>query len=193
MPFFLIDGLFTRGQFTAADAGQTARALFHYGWGTPAFVLLRVLQPVFYARQDTRSPMRFALISVAVNIGAGLALFRLIGFEGIAAGTAIAAWLNVGQMVWALAKRKEYVPSPAAMTRIVKILAASVAVALLMAGASALRPWFQPLLFGSKEIAVALTVAVGGAAYLALLFGLKAVTLTEIKGALRRSPQSPSS
>jgi len=188
MPYFLIDGLFTRGQFTAADAHATARALFHYGWGTPAFVLLRVLQPVFYARQDTKSPMRFALISVAVNIGAGLTLFHLIGFEGIAAGTAIAAWLNVGQMLFALGRRKAYVPSPPAMTRIVKILIASLAVALLMALASSARGLFQPLLFGSKEIAVLLTVAVGGVAYLALLFGLKAVTLTEIKGAVRRAP-----
>jgi putative peptidoglycan lipid II flippase len=188
MPFFLIDGLFTRGEFTLTDAQATARALFHYGWGTPAFVLLRVLQPVFYARQDTKSPMRFALISVAVNIGAGLALFHLIGFEGIAAGTAIAAWLNVGQMVFALARRGDYWPSPAAMARIGKIVIASLAVALLMAGASATRGWFQPLLFGSKEAAVLLTVVVGGVAYLALLFGLKAVTVTDIRGALKRSP-----
>ena len=92
--------------FTHADALQTAQALFHYGWGVPAFVLIRVLQPAFFARQDTKSPMRFGLISVAVNIVLGISLFHVIGFPGIAAATAIAAWLNVAQMVVVLRQRR---------------------------------------------------------------------------------------
>ena len=192
MPFFLIDALFTRGAFKAADAHATAQALFHYGWGTPAFVLLRVLQPVFYARQDTKSPMRFALVSVAVNVIAGLALFQVIGFQGIAAGTAIAAWLNVIQMIVVLSKRKAYRPTAATMSRLARILAASVALAAVLGIASAFRPAFQPLLLGSKEAALFVTVAIGAATYIGLLFGLKAVTLAEIKGAFRKAPK-PSS
>ena len=53
MPFFLIDGLFTRGVFTVEDARQTGWFLLNYGWGVPAFVLARVLQPAFFARSDT--------------------------------------------------------------------------------------------------------------------------------------------
>ena len=45
IPFFLIDGLFTRGAFHVYDAQQTAAALLHYGWGVPAFVLTRILSP----------------------------------------------------------------------------------------------------------------------------------------------------
>src|SRR5690606_27646526 len=52
MPLFLIDGLFTRGEFLAFDAVNTARALFQFGWGVPAFILIRILAPAFFARQD---------------------------------------------------------------------------------------------------------------------------------------------
>src|SRR5207237_1040684 len=77
MPYFLIDALFTRGEFLKGDAMATSQALFHYGWGTPAFVLARVLSPAFFARSDTKAPMRFALTSVAVNIALGVTLFHL--------------------------------------------------------------------------------------------------------------------
>jgi len=117
MPFFLIDALFTRGEFNTIDAHATAAALFHYGWGVPAFVLTRVLSPVFFARQDTKGPMRFALISVAVNIVLGILLFRVIGFQGIAAATAVASWINVVQMVMALSRKGDYRPSKAAWGR----------------------------------------------------------------------------
>ena len=66
MPYFLIDALFTRGAFLTFDAVNTAEALFQFGWGVPAFVLIRILAPAFFARGDTRTPMKFALVSVTV-------------------------------------------------------------------------------------------------------------------------------
>jgi putative peptidoglycan lipid II flippase len=105
MPYFLIDGLFTRGEFTAFDARQTANALMHYAWGTPAFVLARILSPAFFARGDTKAPMRFALVSVAINIVLGLALFPIVGVSGLAIATSAASWINVLQMGFTLAKR----------------------------------------------------------------------------------------
>ena len=67
MPVYLIDGLFTRGAFVAADAAATGALLFHYGWGTPAFVLQRILQPAFFAREDTKTPMRLAFSAPITN------------------------------------------------------------------------------------------------------------------------------
>jgi putative peptidoglycan lipid II flippase len=189
MPFFLIDALFTRGQFLHKDAIATAQALFHYGWGTPAFVLTRILTPAFFARSDTKGPMRFALASVAVNIVMGLLLFRLVGFQGIAAATAIAAWLNVGLMFTALHKRGIYRISVRAMTRLTKVLLAAFGMGLLLAAASAGRPFYEPMLFGSKEIALGLVCALGGMAYAAGLIGFKAVTPAEVRRALRRRPR----
>jgi putative peptidoglycan lipid II flippase len=189
MPFFLIDGLFTRGAFHLYDADQTSKALFHYGWGTPAFVLARILSPNFFARKDTRSPMRFALLSVAVNIILGIVLFHFFGFEGIAAATAAAAWLNVFQMTDALAKRGHYMMSTEAMRRLAKIIVAAVVMGLVLGAASCGRPFYEHLVL-RKEIALMLASALGVVVYFSLLVGLGAITPSEIRGALRRRPKT---
>ena len=191
MPFFLIDALFTRGEFTAYDAHQTAGALFWYGLGTPAFVLTRILNQAFFARQDTKSPMRFALLSVGVNVVAGVALFFLMhGVAGIAAATALAAWLNVGQMLRALLQRGHYAPSAAAVSRLMRIMIASALLTGVLYVAAQTRALYEPFFFHRKEIAVVLAVGAGAVIYLILLFALRAVTLMEIRAALRRSPRS---
>ncbi|HRE44928.1 MAG TPA: lipid II flippase MurJ, partial [Terricaulis sp.] len=84
--------------FTAEDAALGAMALFHYGWGVPAFVLAKIYAPGFFAREDTKAPMRFALISMLVNTALGAALFFGLraagypGFPGLAIATSVAAW-----------------------------------------------------------------------------------------------------
>lgn len=198
MPFYLIDGLFTREQFTAYDAGQTALALFYYGLGTPAFVLNRILSPVFFARSDTKKPMQFALISVGVNVVLGIALFFLIGFQGIAAATAIASWINVGQMVWTLHKRGDYRPTAKAWGKMARILLASALMGGLLAAAAHFRRALEAPLagfsfhgLGAKEITVLLIVAIGAAIYPALLFATGGLTPAEMKAALRRQKSDP--
>ena len=196
MPYFLIDALFTRGEFLPVDAVATSRALFFYGLGTPAFVLIRVLSPVFFARQDTRSPMRFALVSVAVNITAGAGLFFLLnrletggarGAEGIAAATALASWINVAQIVWTLGRRGLWRPSRAAVSRLARTLGAAAIMGAVLAGLSALRPAWEPWLL-RKEFALAAAVAAGAVAYAALVLLLRVVTPAELRAAVRRRP-----
>lgn len=195
MPFFLIDGLFTRGVFTAEDARQTARILFHYGWGVPAFVLARVMQPAFFARADTKAPMRFGLISVAVNIVLGLALFQVIGVAGIAAATSAAAWINIAQMALMLHKRGDYSPSARAWSKILRVLAASGLLGAILAAASHWRAHLEAPIggfavvgLGAKEIAVLAVSTVAVAVYGVLLLAVRGVTPAEIKTALRRRP-----
>ena len=201
IPFFLIDGMYTRGEFTSLDALQTSRALFFYGLGTPAFVLQQLYSRAFFARQDTRSPMRFALISVAVNIALGVTLVHFYGFQGIAAATAVAAWLTVVQMALALARRGDYQPSAAAWSRVARIALAS----LVLGGVLALAAHFRTALeapfahfhlghklVGAKEVAILLTCMVGGALYPPLLFAFGGLKLSEVKAAFRRRPKGPS-
>ncbi|HEX5776424.1 MAG TPA: murein biosynthesis integral membrane protein MurJ [Caulobacteraceae bacterium] len=185
MPYFLIDALFARGEFTPLDARATADALFHYGWGVPAFVLLRVMSPIFFARQDTKAPMRFALISVVVNIVLGVTLFYIIGFEGIAAATSIATWIVIFQMVAALSRRGLYRPSKAAWGRIVRVFAASVALGLVLFAAELYRPAIVELV-GYKEVAIVLVSAIGGLLYPVLLFASGGVTIAEVRALVRR-------
>ena len=95
IPDFLISGIYQRGAFTADTTTQVAKALRWFAMGLPAFVLLKVLTPAFFARENTRTPMIWAGISAALNLSLGYTLFKTIGFHGLALATSIAAWVNV--------------------------------------------------------------------------------------------------
>src|SRR5690606_19251764 len=125
----------------AFDAENTARALLQFGWGVPAFVLIRVLAPAFFARQDTRRPMVFALISVAVNAALAILLFDTgWGVSGIAAATSAAAWTNAGLLGLTLWRRDHYRPSGSALSRLTRILIASAALGAILVVAQMFRP-----------------------------------------------------
>ena len=194
IPFFLIDALYTRGAFQTHDAYETAAALFQYGWGVPAFVLAQLSTRAFFARQDTRTPMIYALVSVAVNIAAGVTLFHFVGVQGIAAATSFAAWLNVVMLQVTLARRGYYRLSAQAISKLLRILAASAALALLLATAGHFRPELEGVFarvrigpLRAKEIAIALTTFAAGLVYPVLLFALGGLTPAEMKAALRGS------
>ena len=193
MPFYLIDGLYTRGAFTLADAQQTAAALFWYGWGVPAFVLAQLVSRVFFASQDTKTPMRYALVSVAVNIVAGLSLFPLIGAAGIAAATSLASWVNVIMMTVTLLRRGLWAPHGRALSRLLRILAAAGVLGALVALASHYRAGLEGLIawarlgpLGPKEFGVVGVTILAAVIYPVLLFASGGLTLAEMRGALRR-------
>ena len=206
MPFFMIDGLYTRGQFQSGDAHQTAMALQQYGWGVPAFVLSGLYSRAFFARQDTRTPMNYAVVSVLVNVIAGIILFNLIkvpGIQpgsrigwvaGIAAATSLASWTNVGLMAFTLARRKAYTPSPAAWARLIRILAASAILGLILAFASHVRDSIQQLFghlhighaIGPKELSILAVTVLAAVLYPVLLLGVGGISHGEVKKALGR-------
>jgi putative peptidoglycan lipid II flippase len=100
IPVPLVIGLYERGAFSRADTLSTALALAVYGAGLPAFVMQKVLQPLYFAREDTRSPFRFALWSMVVNAGLAIGLAPFIGYIAAALGTTLAAWSMVFQLWW---------------------------------------------------------------------------------------------
>lgn len=100
--------LFERGQFDAVATVQTAQALVAFSCGLPAYVLIRVLQPGFFAREDTVTPTLFAGVSVVVNIAISLWLFPSLVHVGIAIATAASAWVNVLCLAVTLALRGHF-------------------------------------------------------------------------------------
>jgi len=106
----IIAVLFQRAAFSASDTANTAWALRAFAIGLPAFVLIKVFQPAFFAREDTRTPMRLALVNMLVNVVLSLVLFyvfRRAGWMphvGIAMATSIAGWLNA-LMLWSTLAR----------------------------------------------------------------------------------------
>ncbi len=87
--------LFERGAFTHEATVATASALTAFAIGLPAFVLNKIFSPGYFAREDTKTPMHYAGVAVAVNIAASLALFPYFQHVGIAIATSLAGWINV--------------------------------------------------------------------------------------------------
>jgi putative peptidoglycan lipid II flippase len=204
MPAFMLDGLFARGAFTAENAVDCAKAVVNYGWGVPAFVLAKIYAPAFFAREDTKAPMRFAIISMILNTVLGAALFfslramGVLAFPGLAIATSVAAWVNVGLMVSTLARRGDYAPSTQAMSRFFRILfaAALLGAALWFAAVNrdVIEAWFawaESGLLGPKEWAVVSVILIGGTSYFIVLFLIRAVTVSEVRAAFRREKGAP--
>jgi putative peptidoglycan lipid II flippase len=98
IPLPLVAVLFQRGAFDTGDAAMTAQALAIYGLGLPAFVLQKVLQPLYFAREDTKSPFYFALVAMVVNAVLAIGLAGIFGFLAAAIGTTLAGWVMVLQL-----------------------------------------------------------------------------------------------
>ena len=96
--------LYQRGAFTADDTAATALVLAIYGAGLPAFVLHKVYQPLYYAREDSRSPFRFAIVSMIINAVIAIGLMPYIGFAAAAVATTLAGWMMAAQL-WLGTKR----------------------------------------------------------------------------------------
>ena len=176
LSFDIIRVLFERGAFTRADTEATSLALMIYAAGLPAFVLIKVFQPAFFAREDTKTPLRFAAISIAVNIAVSLALFFPFGFAGIAAGTTVAAWTNTAQLSARLFRKGDFAPDQQLVRRLPLIVMASAGMgAALWFGADALAPFFENGLLVSIA-ALAALIASG-----VLVYGF----LCEVTGASR--------
>ena len=113
-----------RSAFTPEDVRKTGLALAIFGAGLPAFVWLKIFTPAFFAREDTKTPMYYALLSIAVNTALSLALFPFFGFLAVAFATSFAAWLQVALLALRLYRQHLFRPSAELMGRFMRILVA---------------------------------------------------------------------
>ncbi len=184
IPEPIITVLFQRGEFTADDAYQTGMALRGFALGLPGYVLIKVLQPGFFARENTRAPMMMAGITVLVNIVVSLLLFAPLGHVGIAIATTIAAWVNVLLLARGL-KGLVHVDK-AFWTKALRICMASVAMgALVWGGYQLLGSWFEGA-FWKQCTALTLLIGLGMSVYAVLVLALRATSIAELKAGFRR-------
>jgi putative peptidoglycan lipid II flippase len=97
--------LYERGAFSENNTALVGSILAIFGLGLPGFVLIKALQPGFYAREDTKSPMRFTGIAVFVNSALSILLFPLLAERGIALAEAVAGWINTVLLLVTLLRR----------------------------------------------------------------------------------------
>lgn len=193
IPGPIIETLFERGAFDAADTLKTQMALAAFAVGLPAFVLIKVFSPGFFARENTVTPMRFAAAGIAVNIAGSLILFYQIGFVGIAIATSMAAWVNAGLLWFRLAANGHYAADARLKKRLPMILIASAAMGgLLWATATYAGPTAAAMMPGGWTaealgiVALGALVAGGGLVYGLLCQITGAARLSDLKQALRR-------
>jgi putative peptidoglycan lipid II flippase len=178
--------LFERGRFTAADSAATAAAMAAFALGLPAFVAIKAFQPGFFARRDTATPVKVAMVGVAANLAFNLALMPLYGHVGIALSTTLAAWLNAGMLGWLLRRRGHFRPDPRLRRRALRIaLAVLVMAAAVWAAARALEPWLTAGT-GVGAAALAAVIAAGMLVYAVAGTLLGAARPAELKALLRR-------
>jgi putative peptidoglycan lipid II flippase len=182
----IVRGLFQYGHFTAEDTVNCAWALAGFSIGLPSYVLVKVLTPGFYARQDTRTPVRFATISVVVNIAANLALIPLIHHVGPPLATALSSTINVWMLYRTLAKRGHFVPDAQLKRRLPRLALAAVLMGAALFGLNRL---LDPYLTGTllmRFAALSVLVGTGGAIYGVACFITRAFTFGDIKALVRR-------
>ena len=184
--------LFGRGAWAASDTQATALALAVYVVGLPAFVLHKVLQPLYYARHDTKRPFRYALVSMVVNALVAIGLMPFIGFVAAALATSLAAWV----MVWQLWRGSRDMGRAAQLdaqmkARMWRIVLASVVMGGVLHGLHlALAPWLDQS--GLRYLALLAMVLGGSGAYFAFGQVIGAFNLRELRASLRRSRGSAS-
>ena len=186
IPGPLIATLFQRGAFAASDTTATAAAVAIYGAGLPAFVLLKTVTPLYFARENTKTPFRFALWAMVINAGLAIGLAPLMGYLAAALGTTVAAWANLA-LLWrgARAMGAASTIDAAARQRLPRICLASVLMGGVIWGAASLIwPTYGAGL--SRYAALAVLVAVGAASYGVLVLALGGLDRTELKNALKR-------
>lgn len=185
IPYPIISTLFQHGAFTAEDANLTALSLAGFAIGIPGYVLVRVLQPGYFARENTKTPMLIAGVTVIVNIVFSIILFDSLGHIGIAIATSIAAWVNVALLLFGL--RNFWKPDARLKSRMPKIFIASIVMgSLLWILHQTIKEMFNHD-FWLRLGGVSMLVIFGITIYFFIAFKFKASSLKELKADFKKS------
>jgi putative peptidoglycan lipid II flippase len=173
--------LFMSGEFDAQDVLMTERSLRAYSLGLTAFILVKILAPGFYARQDTRTPVKFAAIALGVNMLLNLALVWHLRHAGLALSTTLAAALNAGLLFRTLRRQGVYQPPPGWGRIGLRIAAAAGAMAALIAwGAGDLSDWLAAPR-ANRLMWLGACILAGGVGYFATLYAL-GMRIADLRG-----------
>ena len=186
VPLPIVSVLFERGATRPEDSAAIALAVAIYGLGLPAFVLQKVLQPLYFAREDTRTPFRYAVWAMVVNAVVAIGLAPLVGWIASAVATTAAAWVMVALLFAGTRPMGDVARFDARFgTRLGRILLASgvMGAALLAADHALGAALYLP---GWRYLALAALVAGGALVYLAAAHVTGAMRLSEMRAALRR-------
>src|SRR5690606_38071882 len=180
--------LYERGAFTVETTSKVSAALAVFGLGLPAFVLIKAFTPGFFAREDTRTPMIFAGVSVAVNVTLALTLFPVMAEAGIAAAESTAGWVNATLLLTTLIRRGHWGRDRVLLGRILRLVLSA---AVMAAGLYLALPYLTGLLAPSSPLyaqagALALLIAGAMVVYFGTAFAIGGADIGMFARNLRR-------
>jgi putative peptidoglycan lipid II flippase len=173
VPDLIMRALFQRGAFTASDANAAAATLSAYALGLIPFVLIRSATATFFARGDTATPVKAALIAAAVNIAFKIALMGPLAQVGLALATSIGAWINLALVLW-FASRADLLRVDARLKRsliILLICGAILAIFLRYSNAPVTR-WLASIPLMRDETALAILAVASAMVYGGFIMGM---------------------
>src|SRR6185369_4592095 len=157
----LVSAIFEAGRFNANDAQMTALTLSLIALGLPAYVLVKVLTPGFYARRDTATPVKVALVVLVANVILNFALIPPFGIGGLAAAVALSSWLNCTILYVLLHRRGHFQIEKWLASRLIRqLIAAAAMTAALIAIRTGLAGWFNGSF--AQRLAGVLAIVGGG-------------------------------
>lgn len=187
----IVRGLFQYGHFTAEDTARCSWALAGFSIGLPSYVLVKVLTPGYYARHDTRTPVRYAVQSVGVNLAGNLILIPVLGRFGYGhvgppLATALSSTANVWFLYATLARRGHFVADAQLKRRIPRLAGAAVLMGVAIFGFDQLLdPWLKARIW-ERYMALIALVGAGVVVYGIACFVTGAFVLEDIRILLRR-------
>jgi putative peptidoglycan lipid II flippase len=172
----ILQVLFARGAFSHHDAMLSAQSLAAYAAGLPAFVLVKVLTPGFFARGDTSTPVRLGMAVLALNFGLNLALMHRLAHVGPPVATSVAAWLNVALLSGMLIRRDYMRPDRILASRVGRMVAAAAVMSVALLGT---RMALVPV--AGRHVAVASLVVLVGVGLVAYALLAQAFGIVELR------------
>ncbi|CAK0739795.1 putative lipid II flippase MurJ [Gammaproteobacteria bacterium] len=176
----LLATLFQYGEFGTTDTRMATRSLMAFSLGLPAFILIKVLVPGFYSRQDTRTPVRIGVTAMLFNMVFNVILVFPLAHAGLALATTLSAYLNSGLLYRNLRRAGVYHPLPGWRDFLIRTTLANLAMGMVLWwGAGDLDTWLGWGV-GKRGLNLALWIAGGGVTYFAVL----AATGISVRGVL---------
>ena len=182
----IIQTLFEHGAFNSDDTIHTARALIVFAIGLPAYMMTKTLSPFFYARGDTTTPVKIAIVGVILNAILALSMMPFLGYVGIALATGLTTWVNAGQYWLRLKHNKEFGLDHLFKYRFVRIIISCG----IMAGILAFGRWFLHFIPSTDDkiwqiLTLVTLIGCGGISFFFALLTTKAFSVKQMVALLK--------